>query len=90
MLGIWYTYHLHSMDYEETFVPVTKTTIILTLITVTTLFSLTQMYCDNKNVIQIAHNSIFYKMTKHIETNYHLTHHHLQHTTLTLPFPSLN
>ena len=50
------------------------------------LFCPTPMYCDNKNDIQIAHNSIFHEMTKHIEIDCHLTHHHLHHNTLTLSF----
>ena len=37
----------------------------------------TPMYCNNKSVIQIAHNSIFHERTKHIEIGYHLTHHYL-------------
>jgi len=48
----------------------------------------TCMYCDNKSVIQIAHNLVFHEHTKHIEIDYHLTRHHLQHGTITLPFVS--
>jgi len=48
----------------------------------------TPMYYDNKSVIQIAHNSVFHEFTKHIEIDYHLTRHHLQHGTITFPFVS--
>jgi len=33
----------------------------------------TPLHHDNKSVIRIAHNSIFYKQTKHIETNCRFT-----------------
>ena len=46
------------------------------------------MYCDNKNVIQIAHNLVFHEQTKHIEIDFHLTHHHFKHGIITLPFVS--
>ena len=46
------------------------------------------MYCDNKSAIQIAHNSVSYEQTKHIEIDFHLTHHHFKHGFITLPFIS--
>jgi len=49
---------------------------------------LTVMYCDNYSSIQIAHNSVFHKRTKHIEIDYHLIRHHLKHDTIILPFVS--
>jgi hypothetical protein len=48
----------------------------------------TPMYCENQSSIQIAHNSVFHKRTKHIEIDYYLTRHHLKHDTITIPFIS--
>jgi len=50
----------------------------------------TPMYYDNQSSIQIAHNSIFHKRTKHIEIYCHLTRHHLKHGTIALPFVSFS
>ena len=47
---------------------------------------LTLMYCDNKSVIQISHNSVFHERTNHIEIYCHLTRHHLKQGTITLLF----
>lgn len=52
------------------------------------LSKLTPMYYDNKIVIQIAHNSIFHKHTKHVEIDCHFTRYHFQHDTITLSFVS--
>lgn len=51
-----------------------------------TLSGPTHMYCDNKSVIQIAHNLIFHECIKHIEIDCHFTRHHVQHRTITLSF----
>jgi hypothetical protein len=50
----------------------------------------TPMYCDNQSSIQIAHNSVFHDRTQHIEIDYHLTRHHFNHDTITLPFVSFS
>ena len=47
---------------------------------------LTPIYYENKSIVQIAHNFVFYKGIKHIEIVCHLTCHLLYHDTLTLLF----
>ncbi|GFZ05355.1 hypothetical protein Acr_17g0009270 [Actinidia rufa] len=42
------------------------------------------LHCDNYSAIQIAHNDIFHKRTKHIEIACHFIHHHLLHGVLHL------
>ncbi|GJW66289.1 gag-pol polyprotein, partial [Tanacetum coccineum] len=36
----------------------------------------TLLHCDNRSVIQIARNSVFYEHTKHIQIDCHFTRHH--------------
>ena len=44
----------------------------------------TVLHCDNRSVIQIAHNDIFHERTKHIENDYHFVRQHIQRGTFQL------
>ncbi|TYK26799.1 putative mitochondrial protein [Cucumis melo var. makuwa] len=44
----------------------------------------TLLHCDNRSVIQIAHNDVFHERTKHIENGCHFIRHHLLSNTLLL------
>ena len=45
-------------------------------------FTATKLHCDNRSTIQIAHNDVFHKRTKHIEIDFHFIRHHLLQGTL--------
>ena len=44
----------------------------------------TKLHCDNRSVIQIAYNDVFYERTKHIKIDCHFIRHHMLQGTLTL------
>ncbi|PON49541.1 hypothetical protein PanWU01x14_229530, partial [Parasponia andersonii] len=48
----------------------------------------TPLYCDNKSVIQIAHNLVFHEQTKYIKIDNHIVCHYYQIGTLILLFVS--
>ena len=43
------------------------------------------LHCHNHNAIQIVHNDIFHKRTKHIENDCHFVRHHFQSNTPSPP-----
>ena len=48
----------------------------------------TPLHCDNRSAMQIAHNDVFHKRTKHIENDYYFIRHHILQGTIHLIFVS--
>ena len=44
--------------------------------------SATPLHYDNHSAMQIAHNDIFHKRTKHIENDFHSIRHHILQGTI--------
>ena len=45
-----------------------------------------RLYCDNKSVINIAHNPIQHDRTKHVEIDCHFIKENLSKSTICIPF----